>query len=71
MSEQCLILQEVLVSVECVLFRELVEAKQAVRAQALKEMLSSLQVTPDEQFFTSHTLHSSLMAQLQTFHTQV
>lgn len=51
--------------------RELVAAKQAMRAQVLEEMLSSVQMTLDEQFFTSKTLHSSIMAQLQTFHSQV
>ena len=52
-------------------FRELLDAKQAKRAQALENMLSSVQMTLDEQFSTSQTLHSSIMAQLQTFHTQV
>lgn len=52
-------------------FRELVEAKQAMRAQALEEMLSSVQTTLDQQFFTSQTLHSSIMVHLQTFHNQV
>ncbi|XP_035517527.1 neurofilament medium polypeptide-like [Morone saxatilis] len=51
--------------------KELVQAMQAVRAQALEEMLSSVQMTLDEQFFTSQTLHSSVMAHLQTFHTQL
>lgn len=55
----------------CVCFRELAEAKQAMHAQALEEMLSSVQLTLDEQFVTSQTLRSSVMAQLQTFHTQV
>lgn len=52
-------------------FRELLETKQAKRAQALENMLSSVQMTLDEQFSTSQTLHSSVMAQLQTFHSQV
>ena len=51
--------------------RELVETKQTLRAQALEEMLNSVQMTLDEQFFTSQTLHSSVMAQLKTFYTQV
>uniref|UniRef100_A0A8P4G887 Uncharacterized protein n=1 Tax=Dicentrarchus labrax TaxID=13489 RepID=A0A8P4G887_DICLA len=51
--------------------KELVQAMQAVRAQALEEMLSAVQMTLDEQFFTSQTLHSSVMAHLQTFHKQL
>ncbi|CAK6967192.1 putative uncharacterized protein DDB_G0287113 [Scomber scombrus] len=56
---------------EMVTIKELVAAKQAMRAQALEEMLSSVQMTLDEQFFTSKTLHSSVMAQLQTFHSKL
>uniref|UniRef100_A0A8C3A3C8 Zgc:66479 n=1 Tax=Cyclopterus lumpus TaxID=8103 RepID=A0A8C3A3C8_CYCLU len=55
---------------EMAAIKELVEAKQAMRAQALEEMLSSVQMTLDEQYFTSQTLRSSLMSQLQTFHSQ-
>ncbi|KAM3621641.1 uncharacterized protein V6R79_013960 [Siganus canaliculatus] len=51
--------------------KELVEAKQAKRAEALEEMLSSVQTTLDEQFSTSQTLHSSVMAQLHTFYNQL
>ncbi|XP_070693468.1 immunoglobulin-like and fibronectin type III domain-containing protein 1 [Pempheris klunzingeri] len=51
--------------------KELVEAQQAMRVQALKEMLTSVQMTLNEQFFTSQTLHSSIKAHLQTFHTQL
>ncbi|XP_074496350.1 uncharacterized protein LOC141770567 isoform X2 [Sebastes fasciatus] len=51
--------------------KQLVEDKQAMRAQALEEMLSSVQMTLDEQFFTSQTLRSSVMAQLQTLHTRL
>ncbi|XP_068568826.1 putative uncharacterized protein DDB_G0287113 [Cebidichthys violaceus] len=51
--------------------KELVEAKQAMRAQALEEMFSSVQMTLDEQYSTSQTLRSSLMTQLQTFHSQL
>ncbi|XP_019128171.2 neurofilament medium polypeptide [Larimichthys crocea] len=46
------------------------EAEQAVGAQALEVMLSSVQRSLDEQFLTSQTLHSSAMVQPQTFHTQ-
>ncbi|XP_018517381.1 neurofilament light polypeptide [Lates calcarifer] len=56
---------------EMTAIKELLETKQAMRAQALEEMLSSVQVTLDEHFFTSQNLHSSVMAQLQTFHTQL
>lgn len=42
-----------------------------MRAQALEEMLGLVQMTLDEQFLTSQTLHSSIMAQLQTIHSQV
>ncbi|XP_067442777.1 putative uncharacterized protein DDB_G0287113 [Thunnus thynnus] len=56
---------------EMVAIKELVAAKQAMRAQALEEMLSSVQMTLDEQFFTSKTLHSSIMAQLQSFHSKL
>ncbi|KAM7423061.1 hypothetical protein PAMA_010879 [Pampus argenteus] len=45
---------------------ELVEVKQAMRAQALEEMLSSVRMLLNEQFFTSKTFHRSIMAQLQT-----
>lgn len=58
-------------SVVCVFFRELVEAKETMRAQHLEEMLSSVQVTLDEQFSTSQTVRNNIMAQLQNFHTQV
>lgn len=47
------------------------QSKQAMRAHALEEMLTSVQTTLDEQFFTSQKLHSSVMSQLQMFHTQV
>ncbi|XP_031727684.1 immunoglobulin-like and fibronectin type III domain-containing protein 1 [Anarrhichthys ocellatus] len=56
---------------EMAAIKELVEAKQAMRAQALEEMLSSVQMTLDEQYSTSQTLRSSLMTQLQTFHSQL
>ncbi|XP_042349981.1 neurofilament light polypeptide-like [Plectropomus leopardus] len=56
---------------EMAAIRELYEAKQAMHAQALEDMLSSVQTTLDEQFSTSQTLRSSVMAQLQTFHTQL
>ncbi|XP_056259286.1 uncharacterized protein LOC130186301 [Seriola aureovittata] len=56
---------------EMTAIKELVETKQAMRAQALEEMLSSVLTTLDEQFFTSQSLHSSVMAQLDTFHTQL
>lgn len=55
----------------CVFSRELVEAQQAMRTQILEEMLGSVLMTLDEQFFTSQALHSSVMAQLQTFYAQV
>ncbi|KAG7226777.1 hypothetical protein INR49_014126 [Caranx melampygus] len=50
---------------------ELMQTKQAMRAHALEEMLTSVQTTLDEQFFTSQNLHSSVMSQLQMFHTQL
>ncbi|XP_037640506.1 FK506-binding protein 5 [Sebastes umbrosus] len=56
---------------EMAVVKQLVEDKQAMRAQALEEMLSSVQTTLDEQFFTSQTLRSSVMAQLQTLHTRL
>ncbi|XP_071351218.1 neurofilament light polypeptide-like [Trachinotus anak] len=56
---------------EMAAIKELMETKQTMRAQALEEMLSSVQTTLDEQFFTSQNLHSSVKAQLQTFHTQL
>ncbi|XP_028262347.1 neurofilament light polypeptide-like [Parambassis ranga] len=49
------------------LFKE----KQVMRAQALEEMLGLVQMTLDEQFLASQTLHSSIMAQLQTVHSQL
>lgn len=55
----------------CVFISGLEEAEQAVGAQALEVMLSSVQRSLDEQFLTSQTLHSSAMVQPQTFHTQV
>ncbi|XP_040015364.1 uncharacterized protein LOC120807418 isoform X2 [Xiphias gladius] len=56
---------------EMTAIKELVETKQAMRARTLEEMLSSVQTTLDEQFFTSQNLHSSIMAQLQSFHSQL
>ncbi|KAL7408580.1 hypothetical protein ABVT39_025891 [Epinephelus coioides] len=56
---------------EMAAIKELSEAKQAMHAQALEEMLRSVQTTLDEQFSTSQTVRSSVMAQLQTFHTQL
>ncbi|TNN45878.1 hypothetical protein EYF80_043910 [Liparis tanakae] len=56
---------------EMAAIKALIEAKQALRAQALEEMLSSVQMTLDEQYFTSQTLRSSLMTRLQTFHSQL
>ncbi|XP_068449670.1 ring-infected erythrocyte surface antigen-like [Clinocottus analis] len=56
---------------EMAAIKELVEAKQVMRAQALEEMLSSVQMTLDEQYFTSQTLRGSLMTQLQTFHSRL
>ncbi|XP_029286582.1 troponin T, skeletal muscle [Cottoperca gobio] len=56
---------------EMAALKELVEAKKAMRAQALEEMLSSVQIILDEQFVTSKTLRSGIMAQMQTFHNQL
>ncbi|XP_041638148.1 putative uncharacterized protein DDB_G0287113 [Cheilinus undulatus] len=56
---------------EIAAIKELIKAEQAMRAQALKEMLNAVQMTLNEQFFTSQTLHSSVMAQLQSFHNQL
>ncbi|XP_023127912.2 glutamic acid-rich protein-like [Amphiprion ocellaris] len=56
---------------EIAAIKELVKAKQAMRAQALQETLSSVRMTLDEQFFTSQTLHSRIMTQLHTFHSQL
>ncbi|KAM4588737.1 uncharacterized protein PAE49_003156 [Odontesthes bonariensis] len=56
---------------EIIALKKLVKAKQAMRVQALQEMFSSVLLTLDEQFFTSEILHSSVIAQLQTVHTQL
>ena len=60
-----------LTSVLCVFFREFIEFKEAMHAQEVEEMLSSVQMTLDEQFSTSQTVRDNIMAQLQNFHTQV
>ncbi|XP_074522674.1 uncharacterized protein LOC141787877 [Halichoeres trimaculatus] len=51
--------------------KDLIKAEKAMRAQALQDIVNAVQMTLDEQFFTSQTLHSSVMAQLQTFHSQL
>nr|XP_008278552.1 PREDICTED: ring-infected erythrocyte surface antigen-like [Stegastes partitus] len=56
---------------EMAAIKELVKAKQAMRAQTLEETLSLVRMTLDEQFFTSQTLHGRIMAQLHTFHSQL
>ncbi|XP_059184838.1 uncharacterized protein zgc:66479 [Centropristis striata] len=56
---------------EMAAIKELVKAKQAMHAQALEEMLNSVQVTLDEQFSTSQNLRSSVMTKLRALHSQL
>ncbi|KAK5872082.1 hypothetical protein PBY51_012814 [Eleginops maclovinus] len=51
--------------------RESVKTKQIIHALALEEMLTSVQVILDEQFVTTKTLRTSIMAQMQTFNAQL
>ncbi|CAN9511919.1 unnamed protein product [Ophioblennius macclurei] len=51
--------------------KEVVKARQIMRAQALEEMLNLVRTTLDKQFFTSQSLHSSVLAQLETFQSQL
>ncbi|KAL3058231.1 hypothetical protein OYC64_010414 [Pagothenia borchgrevinki] len=51
--------------------KENVKTKQVMHALALEEMLTSVQVILDEQFDTTTTLRTSIMAQMQTFNGQL
>ncbi|KAJ4927548.1 hypothetical protein JOQ06_015275 [Pogonophryne albipinna] len=51
--------------------KENVKTKQVMHALALEEMLTSVQVILDEQFDTTTTLRTSIMAQMQTFNSQL
>ncbi|KAK1902041.1 hypothetical protein KUDE01_005005 [Dissostichus eleginoides] len=51
--------------------KENVKTRQVMHALALEEMLTSVQVILDEQFDTTTTLRTSIMAQMQTFNGQL
>ncbi|KAI9548959.1 hypothetical protein NQZ68_003493 [Dissostichus eleginoides] len=51
--------------------KENVKTRQVMHALALEEMLTSVQIILDEQFDTTTTLRTSIMAQMQTFNGQL